>query len=40
MPNGEVCFYGNKQPQAFISLEVDRREDDYGNQLERKLQMN
>ena len=34
MPNGQECYYGNKKPTGYISLDVDKLAHDFGSQVE------
>jgi predicted DNA-binding WGR domain protein len=34
MPNGDSCFFGNKNPAKYISLDVDKQAHHFGSQVE------
>ena len=34
LPSGEVCYYSNKNPESYVSLDVDKQAHHYPDQVE------
>ena len=37
MPDGKMCFFGDKKPTNYICLDVDKQETDFGSQVENMI---